>query len=117
MYLEYHQLSKTDKKIVRALLDKGQAAEFKWGMEKFDSVLQAWRNEGDNHQDNYYKIFNAVRDFDKQIARRYDGMSGSKFLLVLAGQVYDKLIDEAELESLSDNVRDFILRIVRINES
>jgi hypothetical protein len=42
-------------------------------------------------------------------------MTGSKFLLVLAGQVYDKLIDEAELEPLSENVRDFILRIVKIN--
>jgi hypothetical protein len=116
MYIEYHQLSKTDKKIVRALLDKGKAAEFKWGMQSFDTVLQAWRNEADNHQDNYYKIFNAVRDFDKQIARRYDGMTGSKFLLVLAGQVYDKFIDEAELEPLSPEVRDFILRIVRINQ-
>ena len=116
MYIEYHQLSKTDKKIVRALLDKGKAEEFKWGMQSFDIVLQAWRNEGDNHQDNYYKIFNAVRDFDKQIARRYDGMTGSKFLPVLAGQVLDKFVDEAELEPLSPDARDFILRIVRVNQ-
>lgn len=85
-------------------------------MGKFDVVLQNWRNEGDNHQDNYYKIFTAVHDFDKLIARRYDGMTGSKFLLVLAGQVVDKLIEEDELQPLSENVKDFILRIVRINE-
>jgi hypothetical protein len=36
--------------------------------------------------------------------------------LVLAGQVYDKFVDEAELDALDEEPRNFILRIVRVNQ-
>jgi len=76
----YIELSKREKKLARELIEKGLREEFKRGMLSFDVILQQWKNEDGDVKENYYKIFNAVTDFDKQIARRYDGMTGSKYL-------------------------------------
>jgi hypothetical protein len=81
-------------------------------MLSFDAILQQWKNEDGDIKENYYKIFNAVTDFDKQIATRYDGMTGSKYLLIVAGQVYDKLYDRAEIDGFGEEAKDRILRIL-----
>jgi hypothetical protein len=104
------ELSKREKKLARELIEKGVREEFKRGMLSFDAILQQWKNE--DIKENYYKIFNAVTDFDKQIARRYDGMTGSKYLLIVAGQVYDKLYDRAEIDEFGEEAKDRILRML-----
>ena len=40
MYNSYQELSKKDKKIVRELIDKGIAEDFKRGMQHFDQLIQ-----------------------------------------------------------------------------
>lgn len=38
-----HELSKAEKKIARRCIDKGLDAEFREGLEKFETILQDWR--------------------------------------------------------------------------
>ncbi|MDB5280491.1 MAG: hypothetical protein JWR61_5446 [Ferruginibacter sp.] len=38
-----YELTKAEKKIARAAIDKGLHAEFKEGLENFESILQDWR--------------------------------------------------------------------------
>lgn len=40
----YYELSKKEKKIARACIDKGLEAEFQKGMEKFETIIHDWRN-------------------------------------------------------------------------
>jgi hypothetical protein len=41
------ELSKSDKKVARAILEKGMQQEFLQGMERAEELLKAWRNGTD----------------------------------------------------------------------
>jgi hypothetical protein len=38
------ELSKADKKVARAILEKGMQREFQQGMERAEEILKAWRD-------------------------------------------------------------------------
>ena len=107
------ELSKREKKIARELIEKGLREEFKRGMLSFDAILQQWKSEDGNIKESYYKIFSAVKDFDKQIARRYDGMRGSDYLLVIIGQLMDELYDISEIDEFSPETKNTILGMIK----
>ncbi|WPV02759.1 hypothetical protein SNE26_13305 [Mucilaginibacter sp. cycad4] len=117
MHNSYQELSKKDKKIVRALIDKDIAEDFKRGMQHFDQLIQELKKSSDTPQDQYYKLFNEVRDFDKQIGRMYDRFTGSHFLTILANQILQTLVDETELNELSPEAKDQIISDVKFMRS
>jgi hypothetical protein len=117
MHNDYQKLSKKDKKVVRALIDKGIAEDFKRGMEHFDQLIQQLKNSTKTPQDQYHKLYHEVRDFDKQISRMYDRLTGSNFLIILANQVLQTLIDETELNELSPEAKDQIISDVKFMRS
>jgi hypothetical protein len=71
--------------------------------------LQKWKNEQQDNRDIYHNLFKSVRDFDKYIARRYDNMKGSTYLLILIAQLRDGLISEEDLIELNPDIRNAIL--------
>jgi hypothetical protein len=107
------ELTKREKKLARELIEKGLREEFKRGMLSFDAILQQWKNEDGDIKENYYKIFSAVKDFDKQIARRYDDMRGSDYLLIIIGQLMDELYDISEIEGFSPEAINAILGMIK----
>ncbi len=99
----------------RELIEKGLREEFKRGMLSFDAILQQWKSENSDIKENYYKIFSAVKDFDKGIARG-DMMECVKVRLhelVIVGQLMDELYDISELNEFSPETKDGILRMIK----
>lgn len=107
----YHELSKREKKIARACIDKGLEAEFREGLEKFETIIQDWR-EGKfaAHKEAYYALFKAVYKKDKAVAKRYDHLTGSRWLLTVAAIFHDGYITEADINSFSDETKAVIQR-------
>lgn len=103
------ELSKKDKRIARELIEKGLQKEFQQGLQQFDTILQKWKNEQQDNIDIYHNLYKSIRDFDKHIARRYDNIKGSTYLLILIAQFRDGLICEEDLSELNPNVRNTIL--------
>lgn len=66
--------------------------------------------------DAYMKIYDAISKHDKQIERRYDNMSGSKYLFIIASLLANGIIFIDELNELTEDIRDKIIFISRINE-
>jgi hypothetical protein len=116
IYIMYLELSKREKKIARELIEKGLREEFKRGMLSFDAILQEWKSEDGDIKESYYKIFSAVKDFDKGIARRYDGITGSRYLITVIGQLIDELYDVSEIEGFSPEVKNAILGMIKRDE-
>jgi len=110
------ELSKREKKIARELIEKGLREEFKRGMQSFDAILQAWKTEDGDIKEHYYKIFSAVKDFDKHIARRYDGMRGSWYEMIITAQVIEELYDPSELDEFRPEIKQRILASVIRNK-
>ena len=113
----YYDLPKRDKKIARQLMDKGLMTEFKQGLDSFDAILQEWKTKGGGDvRETYYKIFTAVKEFDKHIARRYDGIGGSRYLETVVAQLADDLYDISEIDGFSPEVKEDTLRYVKFRK-
>ncbi len=105
------ELSKKDKKIARQIIEKGLEKEFANGLYAADSVLSDWKNKSTGNRETYHLLYKTITDFDKHIARRYDGMSGSNYLFIIAAQLHDGVIDQKDLEELSEDARNAVIFI------
>jgi len=54
----YYDLSKREKKIARACIDKGLEAEFKEGLENFHVIIQDWQaGKFASNKEAYHQLF------------------------------------------------------------
>jgi hypothetical protein len=110
-----HQLSKREKKIARYCLDKGLDAEFREGLEKFETILKDWRaGKFASNREAYHSLFEAVYKKDKAIARRYDGLTGSRWLITIVGILRDGYISKDDIKDFSDEAKAFIDRAMEL---
>ena len=104
-------LTKSQKRIARQVIEKGLQKEFMDGIIKLDNIITKWKvNELDN-RNAYHELYDSLTKHDKHIARRYDNMGGSQYLYVLAGQLADGVISKDDLDDFSEDVRESILFI------
>lgn len=108
------EFSKTDKKLVRQIIETGLQREFRNGLSKMGKIIKNWETKGTNNQEAYQNLYKALMNFDKHIARRYDNMSGSKYMLIVASQLNDKVISEDDLNDLSEEAKLAIIRTCQI---
>lgn len=106
-------LSKSDKKTARILIDKGIQGEFRNALTKAEQILAAWRAGGGSDKDAYLELFSHIDDCDKQISWRYDRLSGSNYLYAVAVQYRDGLLTGDDLELLSEQPRNEIRFLVQ----
>lgn len=109
-------LPKSQKKIARRIIETGLEREYEMGIEKIDQIISLWKNKDLNNRDAYLEIYDSLTKHDKQIERRYDNISGSKYLFIVASLLADKIIFLDELNDLAEDIRNKIIFISRINE-
>ena len=64
-----------------------------------------------DNRESYHLLYKSIDKFDKHIADRYDRMSGSKYIFIIAGQLYDKVVEVKDLDELSEQVKAAIMMI------
>jgi hypothetical protein len=99
------ELTKKERKIAREIIEIGLMKEFSNGLLDADMVLNDWKNNSMNNRDAYHLLYQKIKNFDKHIARRYDGMTGSKYLYIIVAQLADGIISENELEDFPDAIK------------
>lgn len=102
-------LAKKDKKVAREIIEKGLQKEYENGLRKAEKVLTQWRNNTLGNREAYHELYGEIIKFDKRIARRYDGMSGSRYGLIVFEQLVDGLILESDLDDFSEEVKKWLL--------
>ncbi|MDQ0636817.1 hypothetical protein QF042_000382 [Pedobacter sp. W3I1] len=109
--------SKADNKVARKLFEVALQRELKKEMQAFSKILDQWKTQQpeDNRED-YYKIFTAIKDFDKHIARRYDGLRNSWFFDTIIGMLLDQTLTQSDLEDFSEEAKSEILRILKFRQ-
>ncbi|HEY8658593.1 MAG TPA: hypothetical protein VIL78_06125 [Hanamia sp.] len=106
------ELSKREKKLTREIIEAGLQKEFTKALLDADKILNDWKIKGLDNRNAYHNLYKHIIDFDKHIARRYDGMTGSRYLLVIIAQLQDGLISESDLENFSEEVKNIIKRSI-----
>lgn len=111
----YHELSKSEKKVARAAIDKGLDAEFREGMEEFEAIIKDWR-EGkfSTNKEAYHQLFKAVDKKDDAIGRRYNGLTGGRYLITVAGIYRDGYINEDDIKGFREETKEIINSWVKI---
>jgi hypothetical protein len=109
-------LSKSQKRIARELIETGLLKEYENGIRKIDGIISAWKGGRLEIKETYFKVFEKLEKFDKHIGERYNSMSGSNYLFIIVGQLYDGLIPMESLDQFDQDVKDKILFIYGIND-
>jgi len=60
--------------------------------------------------------YKTVKDHDKHIARRYDGMRGSSYIYIIAAQLADKIISKDDLKEFKEETQNAIIFLSRTEE-
>lgn len=106
------EFSKREKKLAREIIETGLQKEFTKGLLDADKILNDWKIKALDNRNAYHNLYQHIIDFDKHIARRYDGMTGSRYLLVIIAQLQDGLILESDLENFSEEIKNIIKRSI-----
>ena len=117
------ELTKSDKRLCRELIHVGlerECRKFVEDMQKMASepiplaelnALYQEENgravEGPWHKQ-YIKIFKKLHKFDKHVAMRYDGMTGSHYLDAVLALYCDDLVTNDEISRFSEKVEGFL---------
>jgi len=105
------ELTKSQKKICRELIDLGLQREcqsFKNEIEKFTGSSE-WK-EG-KPQELYHKLYKKVITFDKHIARRYDGLTGSHYFSTVLDLFYNEILTPEDIARFDVEVQNELVRI------
>ncbi len=110
------ELSKPDRRAAREIIEKGLQQEFARGLDQSYRILEDWKAGNKDNREAYQALYGHIRDYDKHIARRYDNMKGSTYLIIIAGQIIDEVVDESELQKLSPDAIEFVQRILSLGK-
>ncbi|MBM3437043.1 MAG: hypothetical protein FJY07_12600 [Bacteroidetes bacterium] len=103
------ELTKSQKKIARQIINKGLEKEFQTGLLMIRRTLNAWSDNKISNGDAWRRIYKESTDYDKHISRRYDDMTGSKYIYVIAAQLADGVIGKQDIEAFDGEIRSAIL--------
>ena len=103
-----HELSKREKKIARICIDKGVQAEYKKTLEQAKQVIADWENGNLDNREAYSQLYGTVKEQDKFIARRYDKVGGSDYLVTVAAILHDNQITEEDIKDFTDETKEVL---------
>jgi hypothetical protein len=102
-------LSKKEKAIMRQLIEKGVQAEFAHALQQTADITEQWKQGKKTNREAYYELFQSIKQNDKFIAMRYDGITGSRYLNTVIAVYHDKHICEEDLMELRVDLREYII--------
>jgi len=76
-----YDFSKSEKKIVRQVIETALLRDFETSIMEVDGIIQQWKSKKLDNRNAYQEIYRKVKENDKYIARMYDDISGSRYML------------------------------------
>jgi hypothetical protein len=111
------ELTKSQKKIARRIIETGLQREYEAGIKKLDRIISRWKHEEISNRDAYMELYSSLKGHDKHIGRRYNKMSGSWYLHIIAAQLADKVITIEEVGDFPENIKQSIYLLAGIDNN
>jgi hypothetical protein len=99
------ELSKQEKKTVRELIERGLNRDFIDGIISIKKICDTYIDGKSDPREYYHKLFSVLRSKDKDIARRYDGIKGSQYLLRLGNLFSDGVLTQDDLKDIDEKLK------------
>jgi len=103
------ELTKSQKKIARQVIEKGLQKEYVDGILKLENIISKWKVNMLSNRDAWFELCKKLTKHDDHIAGRYNNMGGSKYLYIIAAQLADGVINRDDLANFDEDVRSAIL--------
>jgi len=100
------ELTKPQRKKVRILLDLGLQRMYEQALKDTFEICEKFNEKPDNPHDSYMKMYKTVTEYDKNIGRRFDGLSGSHYFNALLGLLTDEILTYDDLKDLDSEFRE-----------
>lgn len=111
----YYELSKSQKKIARTVMDKGLENHYFKGLKETGSIILNWQNGAfTNHKEAYMELYKCIEKNDKHIAWLYNDKGGSRWVEIMAGQLADGVITISDLKDFQPEVEDAIISMSKM---
>jgi hypothetical protein len=104
------ELSRNDKQTARTIIEKGLHTEIANGITRLEQIICQWRDKQMSIDEAWRQLYHTLKEHDKHIARRYDGLSGSHYDVTLASQLREGVINAEDLNGLEEEMRSIIVR-------
>ena len=98
-------LTKSQKKKVRALIDLALKRDYADGIKRVKDLVNSFTENESDPKKYYHKLYKTVMDKDKDIARRYDYLTGSKYYIRLVMILGDGVLSMDEIEDLDEELK------------
>jgi len=98
-------LSKQEKKMVRELIDRGLNRDYLEGIESVKKICDSFIEGKSDPKEYYHKLFSVLHSKDKIIARRYDGITGSHYIMRLGILFSDGVLTQEDLQGVDENLK------------
>ena len=106
----YFDLSKSQKKIARRVMDKGIDEHYRRALADAEKIITRWRKgEYSGNKDAYMSLFKKINQNDNNISRTYDGKGGSRWVEIMSMQLAQGVISREDLIDFDEEVRDAIV--------
>jgi hypothetical protein len=105
----YYELSKSQKKIARRVMDKGLDNHYKRALLDVKTIIHKWDDGAfESNKDAYMLLFKTVDKNDNNIARIYNDKGGSRWVEIMSMQFYDGVITADDLKEFDEDVKNVI---------
>ena len=111
MHKNMYELTKSDKKIARKVIETGLQRDFETSILDIDKIIGRWKKKELTNREAYHEIFSKVKENDKYIARVYDDLRGSTYLITIIGLLNNKVLSEADLGEFNEGLRNYLLGV------
>ena len=106
------ELTKSQKKKVRQLIEKGLMRDYSDAIRTVRNVCHSYVDGESDPKQHYLKLYSALASKDKDIARRYDNLTGSRYLPTLIMLLREEVLSKGDLQKLDDDLRQYLLSIL-----
>lgn len=113
----YYDLNKKDKKIARLAIDKALDAQYMAALTETKELISSWEKEKLKNKDAYLNLFKIIDRHDDSIAKRYNGLGGSRYLITVVSVLIDGIITDEDIKDFSDETKEIINKWVRMHNS
>ena len=111
------ELTKTQKKVARELIDIGLQRECKSFTDKITKSTNNPEWKTGNSHELYLKLYKKVTSFDKHIAKRYNNLTGSHYLMTVFGLFYDEVLKPEDIARFDMDVQNELVRMKSIYDN
>ena len=108
------ELPKSQKKIARELIQLGLQRECKSFTTEIAKLTGSSEWEAGDPHELYLELYKKVSSFNKHIAHRYDGLTGSRYFSTVFALFYDEVLTMEDITRFDIEVQNELLRMKKL---